>query len=557
MENLIVSEENKKPAYDEQTLAKLLEAAYVLQEHSDELRALEVQLGLTRSQEHRSGDIPGFEARPDRNLDSRSPAASDQEFSPSGGVDSSSTLAHIADLQHQIEVRQLKLADVLTLITRELVEMCDAAGAAVGLVSAQEVSYRAVAGIGAPPLSSSIPQEKACGFPCLRTGQIFRCPDVNSELLIDAQECTRRGIASFIAAPVFGDKGIAGALELYFSEPHAFIEQNVQTCQLMAGIVTDALSRKPKFIDPTAELSALVAQLSQQSPGEQQHSAISAHCYKCGHELVAGEQFCGQCGAARSLDGEPASMQSKLASLWHKKLSSVTEANGKVDQHYDEAAVAAQVPINVRALQQPDIKMPDAAPESQHNSEILTDLQPTENTSELAVNDGSASVADWSSAVSARDYLQQVAGGARRTWLAAFWNEHRGDLYLWVAILLVLVVFRFAVWSNRPVNGTRKPATATPTATATSPGHKAAGHKPAARELPLLDRILIQLGVAEPPPAPENKGNPAAAVWVDLQTGLYYCPNADSYGKTPKGKYTSQRDAQLDQFAPAYRKVCD
>ena len=62
-----MSEENKKPPYDEQALAKLLEAAYVLQEHSDELRALELQLGLTRSQEQRARNTPDLEARPDQN----------------------------------------------------------------------------------------------------------------------------------------------------------------------------------------------------------------------------------------------------------------------------------------------------------------------------------------------------------------------------------------------------------------------------------------------------------------------------------------------------------
>jgi len=396
VENIIVSEENKKPPHDEQTLAKLLEAAYVLQEHSDELRALEAQLGLARSQEARSGNVPDFESHPDQNPAPHESPVSNQKSSP------------------------------------------------------------------------------------------------------------------------------------------------------MAGIMTDALSREPKFLDATAELSALVAQLSQQDPGEQLESATSVRCYKCGHELVAGEQFCGQCGAARSEHSEPASMQSKLASLWHLKLSSHTDDDQNEDQLSDPAAVAAEVPINLRALQQAVASTPDPAPESQHNSEIVTDLQPTQNALEVAGETESASAADWSSAASARDYLPQVAGDPRRTWLAAFWNDHRGDLYLAVAVLVVLVVLRFGLRSNRPVTAIRKPATATSSV-----------HKPAARELPLGDRILIQLGLAEPPPAPEDKGNPSTAVWVDLQTGLYYCPNADTYGKTPKGKYTSQRDAQLDQFAPAYRKVCD
>ena len=69
--------------------------------------------------------------------------------------------------------------------------------------------------------------------------------------------------------------------------------------------------------------------------------------------------------------------------------------------------------------------------------------------------------------------------------------------------------------------------------------------------------MLINLGLAEAPEPVEYKGNPDTQVWVDLQTALYYCPGADLYGKTPKGRYSSQRDAQLDSFEPALRKACN
>jgi len=69
--------------------------------------------------------------------------------------------------------------------------------------------------------------------------------------------------------------------------------------------------------------------------------------------------------------------------------------------------------------------------------------------------------------------------------------------------------------------------------------------------------MLIQFGLAEAPDPPPDKGKPGVQVWVDQRTALYYCPGADLYGKTPKGKFTTQREAQLDQFEPAYRKVCD
>ena len=86
-----------------------------------------------------------------------------------------------------------------------------------------------------------------------------------------------------------------------------------------------------------------------------------------------------------------------------------------------------------------------------------------------------------------------------------------------------------------------------------------AGHRRSApdSDLSMLDKMLIGLGLAEAPDPPEQRGNPETKVWVDTHTALYYCPGTDLYGKTPQGKYTTQRDAQLDQFEPAYRKACN
>ena len=75
----------------------------------------------------------------------------------------------------------------------------------------------------------------------------------------------------------------------------------------------------------------------------------------------------------------------------------------------------------------------------------------------------------------------------------------------------------------------------------------------------MFEKTLVALGLAVPPPAiaSDYRGNPDARVWVDVHTALYYCQGADLYGKTPGGKYASQRDAQLDQFEPESRKACD
>ena len=92
----------------------------------------------------------------------------------------------------------------------------------------------------------------------------------------------------------------------------------------------------------------------------------------------------------------------------------------------------------------------------------------------------------------------------------------------------------------------------------TTVGSASRHKKPAPDEdLSAFDKLLIGLGLADAPEPPEYKGNPDTQVWEDLHTALYYCPGSDLYGKTTKGKFTSQRDAQLDQFEPASRRACD
>ena len=117
-----------------------------------------------------------------------------------------------------------------------------------------------------------------------------------------------------------------------------------------------------------------------------------------------------------------------------------------------------------------------------------------------------------------------------RVWLSA----HRGDASIAIAALLLLLAFLGTGWQS-----------AQHTNTSPSPS------------LTLYERALVGLGLAEPPPTPTTTGNPNAQVWVDVHTALYYCSGSELYGKTPGGKFTTQRDAQLDQFEPAASKNCE
>ena len=339
-----MSEEKDKPVVDEQTLAKLLEAAFVLQEHNRKRQETELELELKKELEAAAHSAPAQDA------------SQNQEPAPAvSNADYTSTLAKIVETQHQIQVRQLELESAMSLVAEQLIQVARASGAAIGILDGETLHYRAVAGSLTPAARTAVPMDRALCVSCLDTGEVFRCADVNLELLIDLEQCRRRGIESLIAVPLFHRGKVAGGLELYYATTQGFTEQDVHTCQLMAGLVTEALSRDEEVTRKktlATERAAMLEALEKLTPNlaslvdkpalkdmaartvapAMAASASSILCRKCGHQLVGEEQFCGNCGTPRSSDYEPPSMQSKVASMWHmqeamKKSSPAESAN--------------------------------------------------------------------------------------------------------------------------------------------------------------------------------------------------------------------------------------
>ena len=585
--------DGKKPIRDEQTLAKVLEAAYVLQEYNREMQQKEPGSKVTK--DSLLADYAAVERQP-----TSSPGAQHlPEGSASQKADSSFTLAQIVEIQYQIQVEHLELTGVMSLIAERLTQIAGISSAAIGILEGKNVQYRAAAGVMALPPGTEVPMEKALCFECLRSGGVFRCADVNTELLLDGSECRRRGIQSMIAVPIFHQGRVAGSLELYFPNAQGFTEEDVHTCQLMAGLVSEALARNEKvdwkkslaaehaaMLEALEKLKPNLAALADKPAGRDSsapartssmaNSAPTVACVKCGHELVGAEQFCGNCGLPRSSDYDAHNLQSTIATLWHmqearNKAPAVTPTNGAVvypesqknrihavesvasstEEHVVEPYVSAGLlpDRKTKAAEVPDdqvsVDFEDSTPE---DLEIPPPRIPDDNAEALATTALAKPErpAAWSSAATARDFFEQLAAAKNPGAWAKFWNTRRGDIYLAIAVVLVVGVIWWGIRSSHSMGTSGNP-------TVSAARRKAAPDA----DLPLFDRILVKLGLAEAPDPPQYKGNPRTQVWVDLQTALYYCPGADLYGKTPKGKFSSQRDAQLDQFEPAYRRACD
>lgn len=542
-EQSIISE-REKPALDETTFQQLLEAAHVLQEQ----KAFEVA------------------TRPRPN-----PAEA---------------LAEIVETQEFLRSQPGDLQVAAKVIVERLQKITHATGVAVAVMRENRLEYCAATGDAAALAGSSLPMDSSLS------------PDGRLSTEFSREHPDKQ----FIALPLHHEGSLTGLLEIRFADADSIQEPEMRSCQLMAGLMTEAIARaadkewrqtlaaeraamlealerikpqlerlavgSPKNVEPAekvvepADSVIKPARETLERPVSvplSEHSAKSGRetvCPQCGYQFGEQELFCGRCGTARPAGILPSGdLQSKWASMWHLQQAAENKQQQETENQVEETEDISQVLLQTQLSHElyPEVSRelnPDLKRVLEHFSDAPSEPEVTVESETGLVIDGEApeeaaqvspdalepakSQSPWASATKAHKWLESLnpksSGGL---WLA----KHRADLYVGAAFVLLLIVL--SGWGMRPAET-----------------HVQLKNPPQP-SLTLFERLLVSLGLAETPAAPVYLGNPNASVWVDLHTALYYCSDSDLYGKTQRGKFTTQRDAQLDQFEPAARKNCD
>ncbi|MGD0181171.1 MAG: hypothetical protein ABSC15_15275, partial [Terriglobales bacterium] len=400
-----------------------------------------------------------------------------------------------------------------------------------------------------------------------------------------------------IALPLYHEGNLAGLLEIRFADADSIQEPEMRSCQLMAGLMTEAIARavdrewrqtlaaeraamlealerikpqlerlavepalKVKPADEVIEPAESVANLAAETTERRMQIPVSESsaksgretvCPQCGYQFGEQELFCGRCGTARPAGSSPSGdLQSKWASMWHlqqaaeNKQLEETEASTHEseidlptfgeDRPSEEASPELSLELR-KMMEELSHEAGKTEAEPVGDSALVINGDVAEDALAPAVLEPGKTPSPWASATKANKWLESLnpksAGGI---WLA----KHRADLYVAGAVVLLLIVL--SGWGMHPAES-----------------HVQSSKNPAQPNLTLFEKLLINLGLAETPPTPVYLGNPNASVWVDMKHALYYCSDSDLYGKTPGGRYATQRDAQMDQFEPAARKNCD
>ena len=461
-------------------------------------------------------------------------------------------------------------------MVERLQKITHATGVAVAVVLENRLEYCAATGDAVSLTGTSLPMDASLSADGQLSTQFSReHPDKQS-----------------IALPLHREGNLCGLLEVRFAGADAIHSPEMRSCQLMAGLMTEAIARaadrewketlaaeraamlealeriKPqlerlavgsansfaapenKLFEPTdGAAKPLEAPATPRVPVSESSakSGRETVCPECGYQFGQHELFCGRCGTARPAPASPdGESENQWAPPWLLQPATQHGRRG-TEKAQNAEGTEGEAPIIPQPSDFTDKFSPDSHDALAQSADALG-LEPQSalvisniTTAEtLRKTDSSLvlSQADVPSAghseISTSEPAQILpARSPSQMWLA----NHRADLYVGAAVLLLLVVL--SGWGMR-----------------SDESHVAAKH-PAQPSLTLFEKLLISLGLAETPPAPTYLGNPNAPVWVDLHTALYYCSGSDLYGKTPGGKFTTQRDAQLDQFEPAARKTCE
>src|SRR5260370_7568277 len=158
MAEQIVADQKEKPVLDEQTLQRLLEAAFVLQEHSDGFKDQESETDQLRVQEFVA---PAPQEKP----------AGDDLCSQD---DYTLTLAQIVETQRQIQTRHLKFENAMALVAESILKITNASGAAIAIFQGKKARHPSLIGRSAFQFDSLVAGDNAICAACLRTGHAVR-----------------------------------------------------------------------------------------------------------------------------------------------------------------------------------------------------------------------------------------------------------------------------------------------------------------------------------------------------------------------------------------------
>ncbi|HXY52299.1 MAG TPA: GAF domain-containing protein [Terriglobales bacterium] len=149
------------------------------------------------------------------------------------------SFSDLLDLQRSIAIGEFDFDRAVHLIARCARNVANASGIAIALLERNQLVYRAGCGSAASYVGRRVMATlSVSGYD---RGEILRVEDAQTDTRIEAAICRQFGAKSLLILPIYHNGTVAGALQIFFAEVHAFGYREMATYRVIAGLVEEAI----------------------------------------------------------------------------------------------------------------------------------------------------------------------------------------------------------------------------------------------------------------------------------------------------------------------------
>lgn len=254
---------------------------------------------------------------------------------------------------------QRDLRAALQLLTERAQYITGASGAAIALREGTEMICRASAGTSAPELGAHLQMDSGLSGESVRTKQILRCDDAETDARVNRESCRALGISSVMVMPLVREDEVMGVFELFSGRVAAFEERDIVALQRIADMILTAVGHaeaaattekrivaKEEELAVEVEVQKAAEVVPKEEPAQEassgsdsaaEHASVEKSeapdvsaperlnfrkCEKCGFPVSEGRTLCLDCESAEAtpapaFSGDAYQEESWLRSHWY------------------------------------------------------------------------------------------------------------------------------------------------------------------------------------------------------------------------------------------------
>ncbi len=160
---------------------------------------------------------------------------------------SSAHLRAIIQTQTEIAASDLDLDVVMELIASRGQELTRGSAGVIELADGDEMVYWTTTGEATPFLGVRLKMESSLSGLCVTEGRVLRSDDTATDPRVDGEACELVNARSMLCVPLIHQGETVGVLKVYAPDPNHFSAGDVETLELLSGLVAAHMSHASLF----------------------------------------------------------------------------------------------------------------------------------------------------------------------------------------------------------------------------------------------------------------------------------------------------------------------